>query len=69
MQNILNINFLNNSVQDYLIFLGVFIGLFIVFRIFRIIIIKKLEIIFKKTVNSFDDLIIDTISNISKFFY
>jgi len=69
MQNILNINFLNNSVQDYLIFLGVFIGLFIVFRIFRTIVIERLDVIFKKTVNDFDDLIIDIISNISKFFY
>ncbi len=65
----LNLVYFNNSIQNYLISFSLFIGLFIVFRFFRIIIIDKLKVLFEKTKNDFDDLIIDLISGVSKFFY
>lgn len=69
LENILNTVFLNNSIENYLYAMGTVVGLFFIFRIFSSIAVGFLREFFKKTTNNFDDLLIDIISNISKFFY
>jgi hypothetical protein len=69
MLDILNLVYFNNTVQNYLISLVIFFGLFAIFRIFRLVLISRLRELFSKTKNDFDDLVIEIISDISKFFY
>jgi hypothetical protein len=58
-----------NEIQSYLLFLIVFVGMFVIFRIFRLVLIDRLKVFFEKTKNDFDDFVIEVISGVSKFFY
>lgn len=62
-------NFWNNSVQAWLIALGIFILIFAAFRIFNYAIIHRLEKLAKKTKTTWDDLVISFLDGISWFFY
>ncbi len=61
--------FWGNSGMDYLIALGIFIGLLIVFKIFKTIIIIRLEKWAKKTKTDLDDEVIKMIESIPGAFY
>lgn len=69
IQNILEINLLNNTVYDYVVFLGILIGLLIVFKIMQSIILKKLEILSKKTKTDIDDTLIEIVRGVRPGFY
>lgn len=59
----------NNTVQQYLIALGVLILSVIVLRIFKFVIVKRLHIISRKTKNQLDDIIVDVINAFHWPFY
>ena len=59
----------NNTVQQYLIALGVLILSLIVLRIFKLVIVKKLHTISRKTKNELDDILVDVINSIHWPFY
>lgn len=59
----------NNSVNDYLISLIIFIVSIVVLRIFKYIILKKLKEIFAKTATEYDDLVVKVIDAFGWPFY
>lgn len=61
--------FLGNSVQKYLIALGIFLGIYVGILIFKKYILSRLKEITKKTKNDFDDKILEIIEKISSLFY
>lgn len=65
----LNCNFLNNSVRQYLFALFVFIGVWIVLKIFKKVIVKRLRKIGDHIKIEFYDLLIRFIDSIGGFFY
>ena len=69
MKDYLNLVVFQNSVKDYLIFLVIFVGLFLLFRFFRLVVIDRIKVFSEKTENDFDDFVIEAIEGISKFFY
>lgn len=68
-QDILTYQVAQNTMQDFLIALGLFVGLFIVFRIFKSIVVARLKKLATKTANNFDDVLIEVIQGISWVFY
>ena len=69
MKDYLNLVVFGNNIKSYLIFLAIFIGLYLLFRFFRLVVIDRIKIFSEKTVNDFDDFVIEAIEGISKFFY
>jgi len=65
----LSTTYLGNTGKAYLIALGVFIALFIIFKIFDSVVISFLRRVAKKTKADWDDIIIDFMSAISWQFY
>jgi small-conductance mechanosensitive channel len=65
----LSLVYLNNSVQDYIIFLAVLIGAVIVFRFFKFILVVRLKKIAKKTQTDYDDIFIEVLNKITWLFY
>lgn len=61
--------FFNNTVLDYLIFLGIFLAILVVLKIFKIVLLVKIKKITKKTKTKFDDLVIDIVDSINWPFY
>lgn len=61
--------FLGNSVQKYLIALGIFLGIYVGILIFKKFILSRLKEITKKTKNDFDDKILEIIEKVSNLFY
>ncbi|MBU2545476.1 mechanosensitive ion channel family protein [Patescibacteria group bacterium] len=61
---ILNYNFLENSVLDYLIAVGVFFLALAVLKIFKFTVLMKLKKIAKQTSVEFDDILIESIDAI-----
>lgn len=61
LQEILQQTFYNNRVLDYIIFLSVFIVGLIVIQIFKVIIVRRLDVWAKKTEHTLDDLLIHLI--------
>jgi len=61
---ILNLTFFGNSLQDYLFSLGVFVAIFLVLRIFKGSVVKRLRKLAKATKSDFDDLLIEIIGSI-----
>ncbi|NJD52960.1 MAG: mechanosensitive ion channel family protein [Candidatus Methanoperedens sp.] len=59
----------NNSVNDYLISLIIFIVSIVVLRIFKYIILRKLKEIFAKTATEYDDLVVKVIDAFGWPFY
>ncbi len=68
-QALLQQQFLSNAVQDWLVALGVFVGVFVVLRIMVGFIVRRARKVAEKTSNKFDDAIIGIIGKISGFFY
>ncbi|MCD6227575.1 mechanosensitive ion channel family protein [Candidatus Micrarchaeota archaeon] len=58
-----------NSLDSYIVSLSVFASLVIILKIFKFVILKKLEHISKKTKSDFDDVIIKIIDDIGWPFY
>ncbi|MFP4567544.1 MAG: mechanosensitive ion channel family protein [Candidatus Woesearchaeota archaeon] len=58
-----------NTVFEYVVALGLFLGLFIVFKIFDYWVLHKLEVLAKKTKTGWDDLLINFLKEIKWFFY
>lgn len=65
----LNYIFLNNELLLYLKSIGLFIVLFIVFKLFNTIILKKLSHIANQTKINFDNTLIDVVKSIKPSFY
>jgi len=61
LSNVLETSYLNNTVQDYLIFLAAFTAGFIFFRILKGLIDKRLKIWAEKTSTTIDDLLISIV--------
>jgi len=61
--------FWNNTMENYLIALGIFLGIFIVLKLFDCIAIHRLEKLAKKSKTTWDDLIIEFLKEINWFFY
>ena len=66
---VLNFVFLNNTVLQYLISLGVLIIGLIILKIFKMIVLVKVKQIVNHTITEFDDLIINTVDSIGWPFY
>jgi len=64
-----DVSFLNNTILDYLIALGVFLAVFLGLRIFRTVVLNRLHRLSQKTKNDLDDLLIKIITSIKAFFY
>ena len=69
LSQILDYSFLNNTVLDYLIALGVLTVTYIVVKIIIHVLLKKLTDLSKKTENSIDDTLINFIKELPKYFY
>ena len=65
----LSLMYWNNSIEDYIIFLAILIGAIVVFRIFKFILVTRLERVAKKTSADYDDVLVDVINNITWLFY
>ena len=66
---ILDYAFLDNTVENYLYALGVFILAVIVLRIFKFIVINRLKAWAKKSQTEFDDVLLQSLDKISWGFY
>jgi len=67
--NFLTQTFYNNTGREYVLALLVFIGVLIVLKIFKVIIIAKLKKLAKKSKTDFDDVIINIFSNLKPPLY
>jgi small-conductance mechanosensitive channel len=65
----INYSFLNNTILDYLISLGIFFAVLIGLRIFRGIVVLRLKKISEKTKTDIDDLLVKIIDSVGSFFY
>ncbi len=68
-EEILGYELFGNSVYDYGVALVVFVGLLIVFKLFKILILRKLSKLAERTENDFDDVLVRSIKEISFLFY
>lgn len=64
-----NIELWGNSVFEYAVALGVFVLFLIVFKIFQVIILKKLKKISEKTASDIDDILIEAVQSLKPPFY
>jgi small-conductance mechanosensitive channel len=69
IQDVLIMEFLGNSVQVYLVAVGVFVVALVVFKIFEVIILKKIKKWAKKTKTDIDDEIVKIAENVPELFY
>lgn len=69
METLKNLSFLGNNAYEYLKALIIFIGLIIILKIFKSIIIQKLKKLAKKTKTEFDDILINIFQTIKPPFY
>lgn len=68
-EQISTVNFLGNSVQDYLWATGVFMATIIAFKVFKYLALKKIRKLVDHTTTKFDDLIIKSVQDIGRLFY
>lgn len=61
MENFLDYVFLGNTISNWLIAIGVFVGIYILVRIFKYAIIHRLEKLADKTATTIDDFLIEVI--------
>ncbi|MGE4353327.1 MAG: mechanosensitive ion channel family protein [Oscillospiraceae bacterium] len=61
MREFLNQSYFNNTVQDYLVFLAILLGSSAVIAILKHILLKRLEVLVKKTKQTYDDLLLHTV--------
>ncbi|MBD3359088.1 MAG: mechanosensitive ion channel [Candidatus Buchananbacteria bacterium] len=66
---VLQIQFLNNTIQDYIVALVAFVAFLIILKIFQAIILKKLDKFAKKTITEIDDTLIQIVRSIKPPFY
>jgi len=69
IQSILQISLLENNILDYIQALGLFVLLFIIFRIIQKIVLVKLGQLSKKTKTDIDDTVVNIIKGIKPAFY
>ena len=69
LNELLNYNFLNNNMQEYILALAIFILSLAVLKIFKFLIINKLKKVAAKTKTDIDDLVINVIDSIGWPFY
>lgn len=69
LDEILAMEFLGNTVQDYFWALVVFIVSYAILYLFRVVILARLKVIAKRTKTNVDDFIIDFITGIKQPFY
>lgn len=69
MEQFLNFEFYNNTGQDYLIALGIFIVAFIVLNVLQKVLISHFRKLAKLTKTEIDDVIVDIIANLRPPFY
>ncbi|MBW3003516.1 mechanosensitive ion channel family protein [Candidatus Woesearchaeota archaeon] len=69
LYSLLSLTFGGNSVQEYLIALGIFAVIVLVFKLIKFGVIHKLHELSKKTHNQVDDLIIGVIASVTWPFY
>jgi len=67
--NYLSMIYWNNPIQDYVIFLVIFILAIIVFRTFKLVLVARLKRIAKKTNTDYDDALIVVLNKITWLFY
>ena len=60
-ERLLSTTFFENTVQEYLIALGIFLGSMVVLRFFKFIIVHRLRKLSEKTENEIDDMVIEMI--------
>ena len=65
MEEIIEIIFFGNRVLDYLICTGLFLGGFVIIKIFQHIILKNLKKWAEKTVTTLDDFLVGVIQKIA----
>lgn len=58
-----------NTLQDILFCIGLTVLSFVILRLFRTVILRKLARFVKKTKNTLDDTLVELFQNISRFFY
>ncbi len=66
---ILSYQLCGKSIQEYLYALGLLLGLILAFRLFRYVILSRLEILASKTATKFDDCLIAAFRKIHPRFY
>lgn len=66
---VLHYNLLNNTVYDYLVALGILVGLLILFRVFEKVIIHNFEKLARRTTTDIDDELVRIIKKIPNRFY
>ena len=66
---ILDKSFLGNSVEQLIIALTIFSTLFIIFRLFRTVVLVKLKDFSQKSVGRFDDVLVDAFETVHGGFY
>lgn len=69
VKEILGWSFGANTVQDYALAFAIFLALFICFKIIKLLLLKRLRALAKKTSTEIDDLLIEVIGKISNMFY
>lgn len=69
LENILSLQFLSNTVLEYLTALGAFIILILVFKVFHDVILKKLGKLAEKTKNDLDETFIKIVKRLRPPFY
>ncbi|PJC02044.1 MAG: hypothetical protein CO073_01515 [Candidatus Komeilibacteria bacterium CG_4_9_14_0_8_um_filter_36_9] len=67
--SLLALEYFNNTIQAYLIFLGILVGLIIIFVIFKSIIVHRLKKVAGLTKTEYDDALIEIVRKISWIFY
>ncbi len=66
---ILNYELLGNFVQNYLIAFGVFLAIFIAFKVFKTVVVGRLEKLSKRTSTDLDDELVKLINGVHEIFY
>ncbi|MDA3837189.1 MAG: mechanosensitive ion channel family protein [Nanoarchaeota archaeon] len=69
LSEFLNAVYWNNTGEEYLIALGVFLTLFIIFKFFDYFVIHRIEKLAKKSKIGWDDLVVNFFKGINWFFY
>ena len=65
----LNYTILSNSVNDYLLVIGVFAFVILIIKLFKYVILRKLKVIASRTKLKFDDLLIEIVDRFGWPFY
>ena len=66
---ILSFTYLGNAIESYIIALAVFVGVAVIAKIFKFVVIAQLKKLFAKTQTQFDDIIVQSIDAVRWPFY